>query len=134
MSRKSLLIVVIALLLCIAAFGSVYYFTRPETETGLKNVSVEVIVGSELKNTFQYKTEYEYLGQLLTEEGLISGTVSTFGLWIETVDGVTADPSKEEWWMLTKAGVMTETGIDTTPVSDGDVFGLELKVGYDEAF
>ena len=51
-------------------------------------------------------------------------------MFITTVDGETADESKEQWWCITKSGEMVNTGADQTPIQDQDIFELTLKEGY----
>ena len=67
---------------------------------------------------------------MLTEEGLAEGTEGPYGMFITTVDGETADDSKEQWWCITKGGEMVNTGADQTPIQDQDQFELTLKEGY----
>ena len=42
----------------------------------------------------------------------------------------TTDEAKEEWWCFTKDGEDVMTGVDSTPVADGDHFEITLKTGY----
>ena len=42
----------------------------------------------------------------------------------------TADDSQQQWWCFTKGGEMLETGVDTTPIADGDAFEITLTEGY----
>lgn len=71
--------------------------------------------------------------QALEEENLIEGEESTYGLWVITVAGRTADNSKEEWWALYKNGEFSMTGVDDTPLEDGDRIEYRLTVGYNNA-
>ena len=52
------------------------------------------------------------------------------GMFVTTVDGETVDEGNQEWWCLTKGGGMVTTGVDSTEVSDGDVYELTFTVGY----
>ena len=36
------------------------------------------------------------------------------------VDGIAADQAKQEWWKVTINGKDAATGIDETPIADGD--------------
>ena len=47
-----------------------------------------------------------------------------------TVNGVTVDDSKQQWWCFTQDGEMLMTGVDTTPIADGDHFEITLTEGY----
>lgn len=99
-----------------------------ETE---KNIKVDVVLADGTSKTFEITTTADNLGDALVEEKLVEGEDSQYGLYIKTVDGVTVDESKEEWWCLTKNGGETvNTGVDSTEISDGDKFELTLKVGY----
>ena len=95
-----------------------------------KRFTLTVVHRDGSEKEFALTTEQQYLGAELQAAGLIEGEEGQYGLFIKTVDGETADDSKQEWWCLTKDGEMTETGIDTTPVTDGDTFALTLTVGY----
>ena len=47
--------------------------------------------------------------------GLIEGEDSEYGLFVKTVDGITANEDNQEWWSLTIDGEMAMTGVDSTP-------------------
>ena len=87
-------------------------------------------MGKDSSRTVELDTDEEYLGPALQSEGLIDGTQSEFGLYITTVDGYTADESAQEWWCLTKGGQSVNTGVDSTPIADGDAFELTLTTGW----
>lgn len=62
------------------------------------------------------------LREALEGVGLIAGEEGAFGLYVKVVDGVTADYDIDgSWWSLTKEGVLC-SGVDSTPISDGDRF------------
>lgn len=102
----------------------VWQFNRPVPEAGNKSVVVEVTHGDGTTAEFRYQTDLEYLGDLLTEEGLISGTDSEYGLFVDTVDGETADYNKDgAWWRLTCNGEDAATGVSEVVLADGDEYG-----------
>ena len=97
------------------------------SETGSQDaeaaeITVKVIHGDGSEKEFPISTTAENLGDALVEEGLVEGEESSYGLFITTVDGETADDSNQEWWCLTKGGEMWNYGADT--------FELTLTVGY----
>ena len=105
------------------------------SETGSQDaeateITVKVIHGDGSEKEFPISTTAENLGDALVEEGLVEGEESSYGLFITTVDGETADDSNQEWWCLTKGGEMWNYGADSTEISDGDTFELTLTVGY----
>ena len=66
----------------------------------------------------------------LEEQKLIAGDESEFGLYVRTVNGYTADDSKQEWWMFTRNGESLMTGVDATPIADGEQYEIALTTGY----
>ena len=114
-------LVVAALLLL-----GLWYGNRPQGQAGDKTITVEVVHADESSREFTYQTSEEFLGPVLIEEGLAQGEESTYGLFITTVDGETAEGN--QWWCITQDGQMVETGADTTPIADGDHFELTMSV------
>ncbi len=132
MSKKTRSIVIsvaVLLVLVIAAFG-IYRSTRPAPVEGQKTITVEVVHGDETHKDFPITTVEETLRKALEQENLVQGTDSEYGLYILTVDGETADETKQEWWALTKDGVMTDTGADGVMIADGEHYELTLTVGW----
>ncbi|MFY9198626.1 MAG: DUF4430 domain-containing protein [Acutalibacteraceae bacterium] len=102
-----------------------------ETKKAVKQINLTVVYADKSKKEFKIETTKENLRQALEQEKLISGTESKeYGLMIKTVDGYTADDSKQEWWQITKDGEFLNTGVDSTPIKSGDNFELTLVVGY----
>ena len=113
-------LVVAALLLL-----GLWYGNRPQGQAGDKTITVEVVHADESSREFTYQTSEEFLGPVLIQEGLVQGEESTYGLFITTVDGETAEGN--QWWCITQDGQMVETGADTTPIADGDHFELTMS-------
>ena len=134
--NKKLIAGVVALIAVIAILLGMYLNNRQPTTSGSKTITVSVFdtVGStEASNTATITTDEEYLRGVLEQEdsGIsISGSESEYGLFVTTVDGVTADDSKQQWWCFTKGGEMLNTGVDSTPIADGDTFEITLTEGY----
>ncbi len=129
--KKGILIGCAALVVVVAAFLVIYFTCLQPTVAGEKNVTVDVVLADGTTNTYQYKTTEEYLGRMLVAEGLVEENQSEYGLYIMTVNGVTANGDNQEWWCITKGGEEVMTGADQTPLADGDKYELTLKVGYD---
>lgn len=128
--KKKVIIAVVALIAAVAVFAGVYFsFGRPETSAGSKTVTIEV-AAPDYSNTHKIKTDAEFLGDALKEEGIIEGEEGQYGLFITSVDSIKADTSKQQWWCITKGGADVMTGVDVTPIADGDTFELTLKEGY----
>lgn len=132
MSRDRLRGLAGAALFCALAllFLGAWRAARPAADGGEKAVTVEVVHADGTKREFSYRTEREYLEELLTEEGLISGTAGEYGLFVDTVDGETADFARDgSWWRLTCNGKDAQTGAAGVPLHDGDVYGWVYTTG-----
>lgn len=95
---------------------------------GEKKITVEIVFSESNKKTIEINTKSEYLRGALEEKSLISGTESSYGLYVTKVDGVTADEAKKQWWCFTKNGEAVMTGVDVIPIKDGDKFEITLSV------
>ncbi len=129
-SIKKPLIGVIIFIVVIAAMAVLYNVFKPETSEGAKTITAEVVLTDGTSKSYEISTDAEYLRQALEEKKLIEGEESEYGLYVKTVDGVTADDGNQEWWCFTKSGESINTGVDTTPIADGDHFEITLTVGY----
>lgn len=129
-SNKKILGAAAALLLVIAAVLAIYLWQKPRSSEGEKEIVLLVTYrdGSSEKDT--YRTDLEYLGELLQEKERVTGEQGAYGLFIEAVDGEAADASKQEWWCITKNGETLMTSADQTPIEDGVQYELTLTVGY----
>ncbi|MCI9421307.1 MAG: DUF4430 domain-containing protein [Dorea sp.] len=110
-------------------FG-IYKVFMPKGQTGAKEITVTVVHADETSKDFVYQTDAAYLGEVLKSEELVEGTEGEFGMFITSVDGETADDSKEQWWCITKGGEALNTSADQTPIEDGEKFELTLTEGY----
>ena len=131
--KKSLIkdvVVFLILLAAAAVFFGIYQFTKDPVSEGAKNITVEVIHGDHSSKTFAYHTDREYLGEVLKDEELVTGEDGAYGMFIQSVDGETADESIQEWWCITKDQKKLNTSADQTPIADGDKYELTLTVGY----
>ncbi len=121
---------VAAVVVVIAALLAVYFLTRPETAEGSKTITVEVVHKDESSKTFTYKTDAEYLGEVLLAEGLIEGEEGPYGLTILKVDGEQAVYEQDgAYWAIFVGGEYGQFGVDQTPINDGDSFSLVYTLG-----
>ena len=104
--------------------------TQAKTQAGTKTITVQIIVDGADTVSKTIQTDAEYLRGALEEEDLIAGEESQYGLFVKTVNGITVDDSKQQWWCFTKGGADLFTGVDDTPIADGDKFEITLKAGY----
>lgn len=125
MKNKKLILAIVALVVLVAVMVTVFVLTKPETQQGAKAFTVTVVHKDGSTKEFSYRTDAEYLGPVLVEKGLITGSQGQYGLTIEAVDGETADWNKDNaYWALYIGEEYATTGIDSTPVYDGSTFKL----------
>lgn len=103
---------------------------KPQPAAGSKKITAEVVFADGTSKSFDIQTDAEYLRQALEQINLISGTESDTGLYVTTVDGVTANESNQEWWCFTKNKGTLNTGVDATPIANGDHFEITLTTGW----
>ena len=82
------------------------------------------------EKTFNVTTEKATVGEALLDEGLIQGENSDFGLYVTTVDGVSADWDKDQtYWAFYIDGEYAMTGVDATEVTEGATYSFVLTKG-----
>lgn len=110
-------------------FGVIWSLTRPATSPGSKSITVEVIHQDESKKTFTYKTDAEYLADLLVGEGLVVDNQDQYGLLIQEVDGERAVyEENQSYWSILQNGEYAQMGASTLPIYDGDTISLVYTV------
>lgn len=129
MKNKKTLIAVIVLIVAVILAGVAWMVWKPTGTAGSKAIVVEVITDDSEKE-YKIKTDSEFLRGALEEAELVEGSESEYGLFVTGVAGITADDSKQQWWCFTKGGEDLFTGVDDTPIADGDAFEITLKTGY----
>ena len=125
-SKKPLIIAAIVFVVLVVAGIVIWQVAAPKGTAGDKAYTLTVVDAEGNETVHELQTDEEMLGAALLNEGLIAGEDSEFGLFVKTVDGITA--SGDEWWCLTIDGEMTETGVDSTPVEDGGKYEFTLTV------
>lgn len=119
-----------ALLLALLALLCLYHFARPAASAGSKHISVTVVHKDGSEKAFSYRTDAEYLSEVLLAEGLIEGEEGAYGLYVTVVDGEEADYAVDGgWWCLTKDGAEWTYGVSATAIADGDRYEWTYTVG-----
>ena len=128
--KNKKLIALVALVLVVALMVGVYVATRPETTAGGKSITVTVIHADGTSKEFAYKTDAEFLGQVILSEGLVEGNDGPYGLEIHTVDGETASwEENQSYWALFIGEEYATTGADGVALTDGGVYKLVYTIG-----
>lgn len=124
-NTKRLIAGAVALLALIAVFVGIYLATRPVSGAGAKAITVEIVHGDGQEKTFTDKTDFEYLGQWLLEEKLVTQEEYESGFYT-LIDGESAVWSDEEhvYWALYEGEDYAMQGINETPLTDGGSYSL----------
>jgi len=128
--NKKALIGVIVMVAVIAVMAAVFMTFREKPVVGSKEIVIEVVNNVQETTTYELKTDAEYLEQAMNEaEGLsYSGTEGSYGLMIDTVNGVVADYSVDgAYWSFYVNGEYCNYGISEQPVLDGDTFTIKYE-------
>lgn len=75
-------------------------------------------------------TDEETVGAALLALNLVEGEDSDFGLYVKTVNGITADYDVDgTYWAFYINGGYAMTGVDQTPIVDGETYTLIVEAG-----
>lgn len=77
---------------------------------------------------FEIHTEKETVGDALLELNLIEGEDGAYGLYVKTVNGITADYDADQtYWAFYINGEYASTGVDTTKITAGDSYSFQVE-------
>lgn len=90
-------------------------------------ITVKIVGKDNKEEVFQHDTDAQFLRQALEEiEGIkIEGEESATGLYVKTINGVTADYNVDKsYWAFYVNDEYCQSGVDTQKVTDGDTFKI----------
>ena len=122
--NKKRILTLVAIVAVIALMLGVYFATKPETQQGSKAITIQVVHKDGTEKTFTYRTDAEFLAEVLLAEELVTGSTGEFGLTIESVDGEKADWNDGVFWAIYIGDESATTGASGIPVTDGGVYKL----------
>ncbi len=80
------------------------------------------------ETTFEIHTDKETVGEALLEVGLIAGEDSQYGLYVKTVNGITADYDKDGvYWAFYINDEYALTGVDSTKITEGEHYSFKVE-------
>ena len=133
-TTRNIIIGVVALVVLVVAGVGIYSKFGPQASEGTKAYTLTVVDDNGEETVYEGKTDAEYLSGLmdeLVEEGDFSyeGTSDDYGLYINTVNGLTADYNTDgAYWSIYVNDEYGQYGADSQPVADGDSFKLAYEV------
>ena len=126
MKRMISLLLALAMVFVLTACGAKE--EAPATDAASFKVVVTDLEGNE--TAFEYTSSAASVGEALVAEGLIEGHETEYGLYIDTVNGITADWDNDQtYWAFYINGEYATTGIDGTEIVADTTYGLTLTKG-----
>jgi len=96
--------------------------------TGAKQFDFTVIDENGNTTEFEVHTDKTTVGEALLELGLINGDESEFGLYVKTVNSITADYDTDgSYWAFYINGEYALSGVDTTDITEGNVYTFKIE-------
>ena len=95
---------------------------------GSVKITVIVVDADGNETNFVVNTDKETVGDALLEQNLIEGEDGDYGLYVKTVNGITADYDTDQtYWAFYVNGEYASTGVDSTPVNEGDTYEFKVE-------
>ena len=149
MKKFLAIILALVMVLALAACGAKSADTDAETETdgetadnaevvavtdgaeigeGEHSFTLEIVDAEGAKITATVKTDATVVGDALQDYGIIEGEMGEYGLYVKTVNGITADYDVDgSYWAFYVDGEYATTGVDMTDIVDGAVYTLAVE-------
>ena len=137
MKRLSSLILcvmlIVAVALCTTGCGDQQ--EKPMTEDsdvtvlgeGAVKFTFTVVDGDGKETVFEIHTDKTIVGDALLEHALIAGEEGEFGLYVKTVNGITADYDVDgTYWAFYVNGEYAMSGVDSTSITEGDSYSFKV--------
>lgn len=129
MKNNKRLALIIVLVVLVVTMVVIYGVTRPDTATGEKSFTLEIVHGDGTTKQIECSTDLEYVGEALQADGVIEGEEGAYGLYIQVVDGEKAVFEEDgAYWAFYLGEEYATQGIDLTPIEDGAVYKLVYTV------
>lgn len=96
--------------------------------SGAKTFPLEIIDkdGNSIKITVS--TDKETVGEALLELGIVEGDAGEFGLYVKFVNGIEANYEVDAtYWAFYINGEYAMTGLDMTPIAEGESYLLKVE-------
>ena len=123
--NKKRIIAIVAALLVVALVATGCSVLRPQTQEGMKSFTLTIVHKDGTAKNMNLKTDEEFLGAYLEEEGIIKGEEGQYGLFIKEVEGEKAVYEEDNaYWAFYEGEDYAAKGIDLTPITDGAVYKL----------
>ena len=118
--------------LCLVLVASMALFTGCSNSNvigeGEKSFVFTVTDKEGSETEFEIHTDKATVGEALLENGLIEGEESEYGLYVKTVNGITADYDVAgTYWAFYINGEYAQTGVDSTEIVEGVTYSFRVE-------
>lgn len=121
---KKTLCLLLALVLTLSALGLTG--CKKENAAAAHTFTLEVTDLDGKVTKHEISTDKQTVGEALLEQGLISGDVGDYGLYVKTVDGLTLDYETDgKYWAFYVDGEYAMAGVDSTDITDGSTYAFK---------
>lgn len=111
-----------------APVSSGQQLTSTELGEGKTTFNLQVVESDGKQTDFVIHTDEKTVGAALLKLDLIAGEESEYGLYVKTVNGVTADFDKDKtYWAFYIDGEYAMTGVDSTDITAGATYALKIE-------
>ena len=95
---------------------------------GKTQFTFTVTDGDGNESSYEIHTDKTTVGEALLDLGLIAGEESEYGLYVKTVNGITADYDKDGvYWAFYVDGEYASAGVDATDIQEGSVYSFKVE-------
>lgn len=102
--------------------------TIPSLGQGATTFTLTITFGDKTEKQYLIHTDKQTVGDALLELGLIAGEEGEYGLYVKTVDGVTADYNVDgTYWAFYIDGAYAVTGVSGTDITPGATYALKVE-------
>jgi len=99
-----------------------------ELGEGSKEFALTVTDKDGNETQFEIHTDKETVGEALQELNLIDGEEGEYGVFVKTVNGITADYDADGvYWAFYVNGEYAASGVDVTQITEGDSYALKVE-------
>ena len=95
---------------------------------GDKTFVFQVIDGEGVEIAVTVCTDQDTVGAALEEWSIIAGEDSDFGLYVKTINNITADYDTDgSYWAFYIDGEYAQTGVDSTEINEDAVYTFQVE-------
>ncbi len=96
--------------------------------SGKTSFTLTIVDENQSETTLTINTDKKTVGEALLDNKLVAGKKDNFGLYIKTVNGITADYEKDGvYWAFYVNGEYSPTGVDFTEIVPDAKYSLRVE-------